>query len=199
MRRVNEIIIVEGKYDKNTVMQAVDGTVIETSGFGIFKDKEKLALLRELAKKRGLVILTDNDRAGFFIRGRLRGMLDRLNIKHAYVPDLNGKDRRKKKASKEGKLGVESMSRELIINALERAGVTFTEETHSSPSAEPITRPDLYEAGLYGRECSAQKRRELMKQLELPVRLSTGGLLEILNVLFTRKEFFQKMDQFNIK
>jgi len=189
IRRVREVIVVEGRYDKNTVSQAVGGTIIETSGFGIFSDKEKLALLRRLAELRGLVILTDSDSAGFFIRGRLRGMLVGVNIKHAYVPDVEGRERRKSSPAKEGKLGVEGMAPEVIIHALERAGATFEDEPAPSAPIARITKADLFEAGLSGRDGSAYKRRELLKRLGLPERLSSSGFLDVLNILYTREEF----------
>ena len=190
MKRVREVIVVEGRYDKNTVSQVVDATIIETSGFGIFSDSEKLELLRRLAKKRGLIILTDSDKAGFFIRGRLRGMLTDTNVKHAYIPDLKGKEKRKLSASKEGKLGVEGMKPDAIINALKHTGATFDEDTPLHDRANKITKADLFSAGLYGGDESAQKRRALLKQLELPERLSTNGLLDVLNILFSKEEFF---------
>ena len=193
MKRIKEVIVVEGRYDKNTVAQVVDATIIETSGFGIFSDSEKLALLRRLAKKRGLIILTDSDRAGFFIRGRLRGMLADTNVKHAYIPDLKGRDKRKLSASKEGKLGVESMSPDVIISALMRTGATFEEETPQHGKTHKITKSDLFSAGLYGGDDSASKRRALLKRLDLPERLSTNGLLNVLNILFTKEEFFEMM------
>ena len=189
-KRIREVIVVEGKYDKNTVAQVIDGTIIVTSGFGIFSDKEKLALLRLLAEKRGLVILTDSDKAGFFIRGRLRGLLADSNIKHAYIPDIDGKERRKVSPSKSGKLGVEGMSPEVIIRALQCAGATFEDNTESSCKSELITKADLFAAGLSGGSDSASKRRELLKLLDLPARLSANGLLDVLNIIFTRDEFF---------
>jgi len=190
MKHIREVIVVEGRYDKNTVAQAVGGTIIETSGFGIFNDKEKLALLRKLAEKRGLIILTDSDSAGFFIRGRLRGMLGNMNVKHAYIPDAVGRERRKPASSKEGKLGVEGMPPDVIVRALERAGATFGDEPEPRDSSGPITKADMFSAGLSGGAGSAQKRRELLKRLELPERTSANSLLEILNILYTRDEFF---------
>jgi ribonuclease M5 len=183
------VIVVEGRYDKNTVAQAVSGTIIETSGFGVFSDGEKLSLLRKLAQKRGLVILTDSDKAGFFIRGRLRGMLGSANVKHAYIPDLKGRERRKPSPSKEGKLGVEGMPADIIIKALERSGATFEDEPVLPGNDERITKADLYSAGLSGGPGSARKRRELLDRLSLPGRLSPNGLLDVLNILYTRDEF----------
>jgi ribonuclease M5 len=205
MRRVREVIIVEGRYDKNTVAQAIDATIVETSGFRIFSDKEKIALLRKLAEKRGLVVFTDSDRAGFFIRGRLRGMLGE-NVKHAYIPDVAGCERRKSSPSKEGKLGVEGMNPDTITRALERAGATF-EVKHAEgsgaatsdyatagterPSATlaAITKADMYELGLTGCAGAAHNRRTLLKSLGLPERLTASAMLSAINILYTRDEF----------
>jgi ribonuclease M5 len=192
MKTVREVIVVEGRYDKNTVAQAVNGTIIETSGFGIFSDKEKLALLRKLAEKRGLVILTDSDKAGFFIRGRLHGMLGDSNIKHAYIPSIDGRERRKNSLSKEGKLGVEGMGPDVIVMALERAGVVFEDAPAQSDNYDLITKADLFSAGLSGTAGSAEKRRKLMVRLDLPERLSANGLLDVLNILYTREEFLKE-------
>ena len=188
-RRVREVIVVEGKYDKNTIAQIVDAAIIETSGFGIFNNADKLALLRRLAEKRGLIILTDNDGAGFFIRGRLGGMLDSANIKHAYIPDVTGRERRKPTSSKEGKLGVEAMPADVITRALERAGATFEDAPAAQDGSAPITRADLYSAGLSGGSGSAIKRRDLLKRLDLPERLSSKALLDVLNILYDREQF----------
>ncbi|MCL2227155.1 MAG: DUF4093 domain-containing protein [Oscillospiraceae bacterium] len=190
MKRVKEVIVVEGRYDKNTVAGAVDATIIETSGFRIFSNKEKIALLRKLAGKCGLIILTDSDKSGFFIRGRLRGMLDGANIKHAYIPDVSGKERRKQESSREGKLGVEAMSSEVIITALMRAGATF-ETTAVNQCGNLITKADLFASGLSGGANSSKKRRALNKHLQLPERLTANGLLDVLNILYTRDEFFE--------
>jgi ribonuclease M5 len=188
--RIREVIIVEGRYDKNTVAQAVDATIVETSGFRILGDKQKIALLRKLADKRGLVVFTDSDRAGFFIRGRLRGMLGG-NVKHAYIPDIAGREKRKASPSKEGKLGVEGMGTETIISALERAGATFEgkpTETGAAPQP-PITKADMHELGLTGCIGAAQNRRALLKRLELPERLTASAMLTAINILYTRDEF----------
>jgi len=198
MRRVREVIIVEGKYDRNTLSQVVHGTIIETSGFGVFSDKEKLALIRMLAERRGLVILTDSDKAGFLIRGKLSGMLDGLKVKHAYIPDEMGRERRKPSPSKEGKLGVEGMCPDVLIKALEIAGATFDDEMAFPVNTERITKADMFAAGLSGGADSAHKRRELLKQLNLPERLSANGLLQVLNALFTRDEFLEKVFVYKI-
>ena len=191
MKKVREVIVVEGRYDKNTISQIVDATVIETAGFGVFSDNEKLMLLRKLAEKRGLIILTDSDKAGFFIRGRLRGMLGDLNIKHAYIPDIDGRERRKSSPSKEGKLGVEGMTPAAILSALERAGATFEDVPVNAENCARITKTDMYEAGLSGVTGSAKKRLELLNRLDLPKRLSANGLLDVLNILYSREDFFQ--------
>jgi len=189
MRKVKEVIVVEGRYDKNAIAQTVDATIIETSGFGVFSDNEKLALLRRLSEKRGLIILTDSDRSGFFIRGRLKSLLDTGNIKHAYIPDITGKEKRKTSPSKEGKLGVEGMSPDIIISALELAGATFTDAQPASENADRITKADLYAKGYSGGVGSSQKRRDLLVKLGLPARLSANGLLDVLNIIYGRDEF----------
>ena len=190
MRHVREVIVVEGRYDKNTVAQAVSAMIVETSGFGVFSDKELVSLLRRLAEVRGLIILTDPDRAGFLIRGKLHGMLNGAVVKHAYIPDVNGREKRKTAPSGEGKLGVEGMPPGVIIAALERAGATFEDSPLRDTSAsERITKADLYSAGLSGGPDSARKRRELLKRLDLPERLTANGLLDVLNILYTREEF----------
>ena len=190
MERVREVIVVEGRYDKNAVSQAVDAVVVETAGFGIFSDGEKLDLLRKLSEKRGLVILTDSDSAGFLIRNHIKGALDIKGVKHAYIPDVYGREKRKRFPSKEGKLGVEGMKKEIIIEALRRAGATFEggSEERSSQKGE-ITKYDLYELGLSGGAKSAEKRRALLRRLELPRRLSANALLGVLNALYTKEEF----------
>jgi len=192
LKRIKEVVVVEGRYDKNAVSQVVDATIIEVSGFRIFSDKEKINLLRKLAEKRGLIILTDSDKAGFFIRGRLRGILGETNVKHAYIPDIMGRERRKAACSKEGKLGVEGMNPEVITKALELAGATYEENYMSKKCPEPIiTKSDLFELGLSGGKESLKKRSDLLKRLDLPERLSANGLLDVLNALYTRDEFFE--------
>ena len=191
MRYVKEVIIVEGRYDKSTVAGVVGGTIIETSGFGIFNDREKLALIRKLAEKCGLIILTDSDRAGFFIRGRLQGLIRDSSVKHAYIPDVKGREGRKQTFSKEGKLGVEGMSSDVIVAALERAGATFSDSPVRSGTTTRITKADLFDAGLTGGIGSAQNRRTFLKKLGLPERLSSTGLLEAINIIYSREEFFE--------
>ena len=190
MLRIREAIVVEGRYDKNTLSQLVDTVIIETSGFGIFKDKERLALLRRLAEKRGLIVLTDPDGAGFVIRGHLRGSLPPDRVKHAYVPDIYGKERRKRQGGKEGKLGVEGMRPEVLEAALRRAGATFLDEEGegAAQAGRPITKADFVALGLSGGPGAADRRRALLQRLELPEHLSPNAMLEVLNALFTREE-----------
>lgn len=184
---VKEVIVVEGRYDKNTLSQIFDAVIVETSGFGVFNDREKLALLRRLAEARGLIVLTDSDGAGFVIRNFLKGAIDPALVKQAYIPDVAGKERRKASPSKEGKLGVEGMSAETLIDALRRAGATLGDEapTHRSGG---ITKATLYELGLSGRPDSARRRSELLKRLDLPERLGANALLDVLNALYTSEE-----------
>lgn len=190
MLKIREAIIVEGRYDKNTLCQIVDAPILETSGFGIFNDKEQLALLRAIAQARGLIVLTDSDGAGFVIRRYLRGAIDPALVKHAYIPDVEGKERRKAARSKEGKLGVEGMRPEVLLEALRCAGATIEGETTRRSMGE-ITKADLYAAGLSGGPGSAEKRKRLLYALSLPERMSTNALLEAINVLMCRDEFLQ--------
>ena len=171
MHRVREVIVVEGRYDKNALSQVVDAVILETAGFGVFKDRQKQKLLRTLAEARGLIVLTDPDGAGFVIRNFIKGCTDPACVKHAYVPDIPGKERRKSAPSKEGKLGVEGMRPELLLEALHRAGATF-EDAEASSRKAPITKADLYARGLSGGADSARKRREVLARLDLPERFS---------------------------
>ena len=184
--RVREVIVVEGRYDKNTLLQAVDAVVVETGGFAVFRNGEKAAYLRRLAEKRGVILLTDPDGAGFVIRNHLKGILPPEQVKQAYVPDVYGKERRKKKGGKEGKLGVEGMPPEVLLEALRRAGAQ-AEDSPEPP--DPITKTDLYLAGLSGGADSAARRRALQQELGLPEHLGSTGLLQALNLLMTREEF----------
>ncbi len=184
---LREALVVEGRYDKNTVSQILDALILETRGFGIFSDPELAALLRTLARTRGLVILTDSDSAGFLIRNHLRGALAGENVKHAYIPDIPGKERRKSAPSREGKLGVEGVPGQVILDALRRAGATF--ENESVPNARGgITKASLYAMGLTGTPGSGARRAALKKKLNLPERLTANALLEVLNALMTPEE-----------
>ena len=186
--RVKEVIVVEGRYDRNALLQAVDATVVETGGFAVFNDGEKLHFLRKLAEKRGLILLTDPDGAGFVIRNYLKGTIPRQQVKQAYVPDIAGKERRKRHPGKEGKLGVEGMRPEVLLEALRRAGATIEGEDAPPPGAR-ITKADLYAVGLTGGPDSRAARQRLLMQLDLPEHLSTNALLEVLNALMTRETF----------
>lgn len=184
---IEEVIVVEGRYDKNTLSQVVDATIIELGGFSVFNNTQKLSLLRRLAKEKGIVLLTDPDGAGFVIRNHLKGAIADGRVLQAYVPDIYGKEKRKKIGGKEGKLGVEGMKPEILLDALRRAGATFAGEAGRS-RGESITKADLLELGLIG-DGSSVKRAELIKRLELPEHLSTNALLEVLNLLYSKDEF----------
>ena len=188
MHSVREVIVVEGRYDKNTLSQVVDAVIIETSGFGIFNDAEKRKLLQTMAEARGLIVLTDSDGAGFVIRNYIKGCVDPKLVKHAYIPDIYGKERRKSAPSREGKLGVEGMKPQVLLDALIRAGATFDDE-EGKKSAPRISKADMYARGLSGQEGSAEKRARLIKQLCLPERLTADGLLDVLNATMSREEF----------
>ena len=188
--RIEEVIVVEGRYDRNMLLQVVDATVVETGGFSVFNDREKLAFLRKLAQKRGLILLTDSDGAGFVIRNYLKGAIPKEQVKQAYIPDIPGKERRKRKAGNEGKLGVEGMTPEILLQALRRGGATFVGEAAPS-AAVPITKADLLDRGLIG-PGSTQKRQQLLKNLELPEHLTPNALLETLNLLMSREEFYEQ-------
>ena len=189
MHSVKEVIVVEGRYDKNTLSQVVDAVIIETSGFGIFNDAQKQKLLRTMAQARGLVVLTDSDGAGFVIRNFIKGCVDPACVKHAYIPDVYGKERRKAAPSKEGKLGVEGMRPQVILDALIRAGATV-DERPAAESAARIAKADMYKCGLSGGTGSREKRAALIKRLDLPEKLSADALLDVLNAIMTREEFF---------
>lgn len=198
MKKIREVIVVEGRYDKNTLSQVVDATVITVGGFSVFNDKEKLAFLRRLAEERGLIILTDSDGAGFVIRNYLKGALPKDKVKQAYIPDIHGKERRKRTPGKEGKLGVEGMKPDVLLETLRRAGATFLDETEEPlPTKEPITKADLFALGLTGGPDSASKRQALLKKLELPEHLTANGMLEALNLLYDRDslQLFLKHDE----
>ena len=188
MHSVREVIVVEGRYDKNALSQVVDAVIIETSGFGIFNDAEKRKLLQTMAEARGLIVLTDSDGAGFVIRNYIKGCVDPKLVKHAYIPDIYGKERRKSAPSREGKLGVEGMKPQVLLDALIRAGATLDDEENKK-TAPRISKADMYARGLSGREGSAEKRAQLIKQLGLPERLTADGLLDVLNATMSREEF----------
>lgn len=188
MVKIREAIVVEGRYDKNTLSQVVDAPILETAGFGIFKNKEQMALLRKVAQKRGLIIFTDADGAGFVIRNHIKSAIPAQYLKHAYTPDVFGKERRKAAPGKEGKLGVEGMKPEVIVDCLRRAGATIDgEDSHQS---QAITKADLMVLGLYGPDSSA-RRAALVKKLGFPEKISTNAFLQAVNLLYSLEELRQ--------
>ena len=186
MVKIKEAILVEGRYDKNTLSQIVDAPILETNGFGIFKDKKQMALIRQVAEKRGLIVFTDADGAGFVIRNHVKSAIPGKFLKHAYTPDVFGKERRKDKAGKEGKLGVEGMKPEIILEALRKAGATI--EGESTPIGSTITKQDFMELGLSGGADASAKRLALLKKLNLPEHMSANALLQALNLLYSLEE-----------
>ena len=198
MRKVREVIVVEGRYDKNTVSQVVDATVVTLGGFAVFNDREKLAFLRRLAQERGLIVLTDSDGAGFVLRNYLKGALPKDRVKQAYIPDIAGKERRKRAPGKEGKLGVEGMSPAVLEAVLRRAGATFLDEPDAAAqTSPPITKADLFALGLSGGPGAAERRGMLLKKLDLPEHLSPNALLPVLNALYTRDAFLQEVEEWS--
>ena len=196
MLRIREAIVVEGRYDKNTLLQVVDTLILETGGFRIFKDPDQLALLRRAAEKRGLVVLTDSDGAGFVIRNHIKSVIPGSLLKHAYIPDVYGKERRKRQRGKEGKLGVEGMPPRVLEQVLRRAGATFLDEgARSEEAGPPLTKADLFAAGLSGGADSGARRLALLKRLELPEHMSANGLLAVLNGCYSRWEALELLNQ----
>jgi ribonuclease M5 len=183
MISIQEIIVVEGKYDKMRLSQTVDAVIVTTDGFKLYKDKEKLDMLRRMAKKRGIIVLTDSDSAGFKIRNYLRQCLGDVNIKHAYIPEIKGKEKRKAKPGREGLLGVEGVSGDIISQALKKAKAT------PKTPYKPITKARLYEDGLAGRPNSTQKRKELAKKIGMPEKLSANAMLDVINSLYSYDEY----------
>ncbi len=193
MIKIKETIVVEGVYDKIRLESVVDAIILVTNGFAIFKDAEKLAFLRQMADKTGIVVLTDSDAAGFAIRNFVKQGIDKSKIRHAYIPDIFGKEKRKAAPSKEGKLGVEGIDGQLLADALRKAGVTVIGEENTPPKPEaPITRMDLYADGFSGGSGSADKRRRLLAALGLPQRMSTNLLCEVINHV-TDMETYKKI------
>ena len=186
MVKIKEAILVEGRYDANTLHQVVDATIFETAGFGIFKDRQKMDMLRRVAEKRGLIVLTDSDGAGFVIRNHVKSAIPGKYLKHAYIPDVPGKENRKAAPGKEGKLGVEGMSPEVILQALHASGATIDGEAVERGSS--ITKQDFVDWGLSGGPDSGEKRKELLKILDFPERMSANALLQAVNLLYTREE-----------
>ena len=189
MVKLKEAILVEGRYDKNTLSQIVDAPILQTNGFGIFKDKKQMALLRQVAETRGLIVFTDADGAGFVIRNHIKSAIPGKYLKHAYTPDIFGKERRKVRAGKEGKLGVEGMKPEIILEALRKAGATI--EGEDTPVSRQITKQDLMELGLSGGADASAKRLALLKKLNLPEHMSANAMLQALNLLYSLEELHQ--------
>ena len=184
MVKIRQAIVVEGRYDKNTLSQVVDAPILETSGFGIMHNKEKLELLRRVAKSRGLIVFTDSDGAGFVIRNYLKSAIDPTCLRHAYIPDVYGKEKRKDAPGKEGKLGVEGMPPDVILECLRRAGAEFEDGTDALPCGE-ITKQDLMELGLSGGKNSSFLRKKLLNKLNFPEHMSSNAMLQALNLLYT--------------
>ena len=190
MVKIREAIVVEGRYDKNTLSQIVDAPILQTNGFGIMKDKEQLELLRRVAQLRGLIVFTDSDGAGFVIRNYLKGVIPKDQLKHAYIPDIPGKERRKAAPGKEGKLGVEGMTPQIILEALRRSGATFEQEETAVLLGE-LTKQDLMELGLSGTADSSARRKILLKYLQLPEHMSSNAMLQALNLLYTKEALIE--------
>ena len=186
MIHIAQAIVVEGKYDKIKLSSILDAVILVTNGFRIFRDPEKMALIQYYARTTGVIVLTDSDRAGFQIRNYLKGAVRDGKLYHVYIPDIYGKEHRKEKPSAEGKLGVEGIRKDVLLEAFAKAGV-LTDEVPEK--VDPITRYDLYELGLSGGADSKAARQRLLAQLDLPEHLSTNALLEVLNALMTREEF----------
>lgn len=191
MHRVYEVIVVEGKYDKNTLSQVVDAVIIETNGFGVFNNREKQQLLRTLAEKRGLIVMTDPDGAGLVIRNFVKSCVDPKLLKHAYIPEVFGRERRKSKGSREGKLGVEGMSADVIMQALRRCGATIDGEATAASGG--ITMADMYSKQLAGKPDSAAKRANFLASMDLPQKMTAQALLPVLNALMSREEFLSRL------
>ena len=189
MVKIREAIVVEGRYDQNTLSQIVDAPIFQTNGFGIMKDKAQLELLRLVAKKRKLIVFTDSDGAGFVIRNFLKSAIEPQYLLHAYIPDISGKEKRKRAPGKEGKLGVEGMTPQVIVDCLRRAGATIEGESLTRGTA--ITKQDMMELGLSGAHDSAQKRKCLMAHLGFPEHMSSNALVQALSLLYTKEELSQ--------
>ncbi len=192
MVKIKEAIVVEGRYDKNTLSQIIDAPILETAGFGIFKDKKQMALLRQVAQKRGLIVFTDSDGAGFVIRNHIKSAIPGKYLKHAYIPDIYGKEKRKAAPGKEGKLGVEGMKPEIILEALKKAGATI--EGEAAVPGNTITKQNLMDLGLSGGADAGGKRKRLLKKLNFPEHMSANAMLQALNLLYSLEELRQMME-----
>ena len=197
MIKLDRPVIVEGKYDIIKLSNIIDGLIIKTDGFGIFNDKEKQALLRRLAAEKGIIVLTDSDSAGFLIRNFIKKTISADRITHVYIPDIFGKEKRKNEASKEGKLGVEGINEDIILEAFKKAGIGAEKKVEEAPARE-ITNIDLYEFGLSGRPDSKAKRKLLLKSLSLPERMSSSSMVKVLNCFVTYEEFTEKVKELDL-
>lgn len=186
MIKVKEAVIVEGKYDKIKLSNILDGLIVEINGFGIYKDKNRMKFIRKLAEERGIIIITDSDHSGFQLRNFIASSVGKDKVKHIYIPDVYGKEKRKDKPSKEGKIGVEGISDDVLRELFEKGGVVCLDAN----SENRITNYDLFEAGLSGAPNATQNKKKLLKKLNLPEFLSTNSLLSYLNSVMTKDEFF---------
>ena len=191
MIKLKQAVIVEGKYDKIKLQSVVDAVIITTDGFSIYKDKKKMELIRAFAQKDGVVILTDSDGAGFQIRSHLKSCIGGGKVYNIYIPDIFGKEKRKEKPSKEGKLGVEGIPAKILREAFEKAGIT----TDNSADTKPVTRENLFDDGFIGMQNSSELRRRLIKELNLPERLTTNSLLDVLNSLIGYDKYKQAVNK----
>lgn len=189
--KLSQAVIVEGKYDKIKLSNILDAFIIETNGFAIFKDKKKLAFIKKLARERGIIVLTDSDHAGFMIRNYISSGVPKDSIINVYIPDIFGKEKRKDAPSKEGKLGVEGMTKDVILDALDKAGVT----SQRVENTDPVTNFDLYDLGLSGTPNAKQNKKALLKKLDLPEFLSTNSLLSCINNMMTKEELYSIMKE----
>lgn len=196
MLKIKEAVIVEGRYDKIKLSSLIDAPIIETNGFRVFSDKEKQNLIRQIADSRGILILTDSDSAGFVIRNFLKGVVDKTKIVHCYIPQIEGKEKRKSQKGKEGLLGVEGVSDEVIINAVRKSGATIIGE--SSKKENEIKKSDLFFLGLTGTENSDKNRKKLLKHLNLPAYLTTNAMLSALNCLYSLEELNELLEKIGI-
>lgn len=197
MIKLRQAVIVEGKYDKIKLSSIIDGLIITTEGYGIFKNREKTALIKELAEKQGVIILTDSDSAGFKIRNYIKNITQKGKIINIYIPDIFGKEKRKQFPSKEGKLGVEGMPKDILNAAFKKAGVIAEESASDVQPKESVTRIMLYDDGFIGKDGSEEKRKKLLKKLSLPEMLSTNALLEVLNTMFGADEYRLAVNEVN--
>ena len=193
MVKIRQAIVVEGRYDKNTLSQIVDAPILETSGFGIMNNRENLDFLRRVARERGLIVFTDSDGAGFVIRNYLKSVIEPQYLLHAYIPDVYGKEKRKSTPGKEGKIGVEGMTPDVILDCLRRCGATFENE-ESVVMKDQITKLDLFNMGLSGGPDSKAKRQKLLKMLEFPEHMSSNAMLQALNLLYSKEEIYRLAD-----